>query len=389
MGQRIVFGTGIPSIITHNNYFGIGGLASSGSSTEDSTEITLYKNYRLVRAEVNFTAATGGARTVTIRKNNADLATLGPSNSSAIERLVYYPTGSISIEDELTLIYTSSTAASSTLSTGITLNTNGDHHFYYYTADYAGVSITTGTKYFQVFGSMVNRSEASANFITRLTGTLRNLQINIISSVGATGTFTSRKNLSAGNLTVGFTAGEVGKIFDVTNSDSLVPGNEFCISGTTSGATITASLIATMFSANFGQEIGSAGNRSFGFTAGNRFLGFFGQLIETATESQRQLSLGYPAKITNLRVRIGTNGRAGDTLFTLRVGGVSKTMTVTVPAGVGNAWFENTVDIEYCTPEDLLSVLVTGGTSGSITLEQIAVTVVDLSPPEFPRATWH
>lgn len=389
MGQRIVFGTGFPSAITHNNYIGIGGALGSGNSSEDVTQITMYKNYRLTRAEINYTTATGGVRDITVRKNSTDLSVLGPSSSSAIERLIYYPGDTISIEDEVSLLYTSSTSSSATLTLGVTFNISGDHHFYYYSANYAGSSITTGTKYFQMFGPLVTRTEANANFITRLTGTLKNLQVNIVSNVGATGTFTSRKNLSAGNLSVAFTPGETGKLVDVSNSDSFVSGDEFCISLASTGATITASLISTMFETPFGQEIASAGSRSMSYSAADRYVGFFGQVVETSTESQRQLSLGYPAKLANLRIKIGTNTMTGDTVFTLRIAGTSKTMSVTVPAASGGTWFENTTDIDYCTAEDLLSVLVTGGTSGSISLEQIAITVVDLSPPEFPRATWH
>jgi hypothetical protein len=236
---------------------------------------------------------------------------------------------------------------------------------------------------------MTTRTEANANFLARLTGTLRNLQVNLISTVGATGTFTSRKSLAAGNLTIGFTPGETGKIFDITNSDSITAGNEFCVALTSSGATITASLISTMFETPFGQELASAGNRSMGYSAADRYLGFFGQIVETSVEAQRQLSLGYPAKLSNLRIKVGANARSGPTTFTLRVAGTSKTISVTVPAGSGNAWFEDTTNIEYCGAEDLISVLTSGGTSGSIFLEQVAITAVDLSPPEFPRTTWH
>jgi hypothetical protein len=161
---------------------------------------------------------------------------------------------------------------------------------------------------------------------------------------------------------------------------SLSAGDLVCISMTLGAGVedLTVAFVGvTMKSTSNQSEVIScrplAANARTASATPNYYLPGGSNALET-TEAGEQISLGFGARITNLRCYLSANTYTGSSTFILRVNGVAR-ITLTIGAAGGAAWYENTSDAVEVGPADLLSIEWAGGTANSATLHAYGFTV--------------
>lgn len=174
------------------------------------------------------TNAKAGASSLTLRKNGADTAltvAIPASTTGNFEDLTH----SVDVASGDVFSYALDLAAvSGNFAVGqASMRFTGSEGGYdlFAGATGAGINIAAGTNYGHPLGSLIF-SDASARRALRFNApaVLSNLRCQVSSSLGAL-TLTSGINGAAGNLTIS-TAGGTGYFEDVTNTDSVVAGDE-------------------------------------------------------------------------------------------------------------------------------------------------------------------
>jgi hypothetical protein len=165
---------------------------------------------------------------------------------------------------------------------------------------------------------------------------------------------------------------------------ALSPGDLVCYSVTlgTGVEDFTLLTLCATFRSNslssgngYGSHAGSA--RAASATPNYYSLGQGTANIET----NAAVAPGFAARCRNLRCYLSANTYTADATLRLVVNGTPQT-TVTLTAGGGAGWYENTTDTFDISATDTISFEIVGGTSGSITIHQIWVSF----GPVVPRA---
>lgn len=211
----------------------------------------------------------------------------------------------------------------------------------------------------------------ASNLFTRVTANSRTTDTTI----------RSRKNGGFGNQTITYTSTQTGIKEDTSNSDSLVNGDDFCFSVTTSTGSnsITFWTIAGVFLTTSAKFPMSCGYPSSGTTAINttRYLPFGGYTLNTiTTEANTQYRPQFDTYFSRLHTYVSANSFTSATLtITVRDGGANSAVTVQYTAGQTGLKSDLTNVATITSATDLVnySIVASNSGSGTATLRSLLV----------------
>lgn len=191
--------------------------------------------------------------------------------------------------------------------------------------------------------------------------------------------FKNRINLADGTGLITFGAGITGLIEDTAIGDAIADTDELDASLTllTGVEDLTVIFIAgTLKSTNIKQDVfmfhGAA--RAASATAHYAQIGGYCNNITVRSEAEARIKIGYAGTASNLRCYLSANTYGGAGTLKLMQNG-SAVITLTLGAGGGAAWYENTSDSVTFDEDDEFSYEFDEGTSGSITIQMVGMTL--------------
>ncbi len=235
-----------------------------------------------------------------------------------------------------------------------------------------GTDTSVNTTYYLVCiggGGVANTTEANVQFKNKNTATLQNLAVNITANTASVATATSRKNTTAGNMTISIGSGVTGTLEDTSNTDSLTSGDliNFAFQSTVT-TTITWGYIACDYLSTGSNSLMVSG-ASGGLIANANTTSYFlpcGQNTMSATESdaQNQAQLAFTA--SNLEGYISANTVTATSTFRLRKNTADGNMNFTVASST-TGYFEDVTNTDSIAANDIFNYsLVTGATGTSL-----------------------
>lgn len=229
----------------------------------------------------------------------------------------------------------------------------------------------------------------------RIAGSLGNFH-GYISANARTSTTTlkTRVNGADGTCALTITAGSTGLFEDTSNTDSIVSGDLLSVCMTTgagSGEAIMARIVGSTITASSGNsnDVMSGGPVSLSFNASTRYCAIIGIFDGVTTEAQAQIKHYFPVSASKLRWKLTANTFASDGTVISRVNGGNGNQTLTLGAGL-TGWFEDTSNSDTLAENDLFCTALSGGTSGSISVQMTMITETDLTAgtPLLLGQTW-
>ena len=259
---------------------------------------------------------------------------------------------------------------------------------------YAGAGRVTGfvydvassTRFLRFAGELVADGETvEANCQLRnKTGTrLSGMQVNVLGNARLNDTvIRSRINGVDGNQVITIPAGGTGLFIDTSNTDTIAANDLYCASITTGTGiedlTINFVAVGVENASTHQNELAlRSGIAARGASATEHFLPLGGHWNPTRTVTYISLKPGFNGTVSNLQCYISANTYTGSFDLNVQLNGVDA-LTLTVAAGQ-TGWKENTGSFVFA-PTDELRLSIVGGTSGSITIQQMMTTITDLTP---------
>ncbi len=193
--------------------------------------------------------------------------------------------------------------------------------------------------------------------------------------------FKNQKNGADGTGVVTFGAGVTGIVQDTAVGDSIADGD-------TINATLTLlsgvqdlrvdAVVATLTSSTVKSESWIANRagiaRAASATAHYLPIGGTFSSLTALTETQAKIPVGFAGTASNLRCYLSANTyTVNGTLKLFKNGSAVLTTTITLLGGAG--WYENTSDSVTFAATDELSFEFVGGTTGSITIHMVGITL--------------
>lgn len=234
--------------------------------------------------------------------------------------------------------------------------------------------------------------EAQRQVTVRTAGTLDWIGVQVSNSWSAAATVTSRKNGANGGIsfTVSASSGS-GFVESSSGSDSLSSGDIICLdynpaagSGTILIYEIISEITATSGQASdYFMVYGASNVRAASATV--HYLAPVGQInsLVNTSETEVRVRPGFACKITNFRCRAQTaNTYSASCTVTMRKNGVD-VITLTIGAGVTTEVEDAVTQISLSASDDF-SISITGGSSGSLTMDYFAY-VIDSAPSFVPH----
>lgn len=272
----------------------------------------------------------------------------------------------------------------------IVFEATGDHLSHYCSGGPIGAGgifdAASSTRFIKLGGFLDSDGiavEATEQLKSRITGTIKSLQANVISNARTnTSTITVRINGFDKTCTLSIGAGVTGRIVDDVNSDAIVPGDLFCAGITldTGVEDLQIASVDAVITNTAADEsdifIETSGVRGASATAHYFPIGGAWPCNNNTTETDVSLTPGFSGTLRNLRCYASTNSYSADATIKVFKNG-SAALTLTVSAGV-TGWQENTVDTLSFAATDTLSYQIVGGTSGSLTLLSVGITMSDV-----------
>jgi hypothetical protein len=201
--------------------------------------------------------------------------------------------------------------------------------------------------------------------------TVKNLLLHVsINARTDVCTFTSQINGSTGSLSVSIPSATTGEFSNTTDSDSLSVNDEYIFQLNMLGS---GNFTTQGYSASYEMD------ESFLFIVTHRggtdislpestpkYLALFEETdsLET-TESSSQIYIPDRLKTNNLQIRIITNNTNTGELR-LRINGANGNQVVSIPSGT-TGWIEDTTNIDYLSPGDLVNYSLVKTTSNTLT----------------------
>jgi len=203
-------------------------------------------------------------------------------------------------------------------------------------------------------------------FTTHAAGTYSKLFINVVANDRAASSFKFRKNGADGNQVISITGSTTGDFEDTSNSDAVVDGDEINLRTSTGagGTTFIASAARILFEAttNTVNKVGSTDNDSLATASTTRFFAIGGRFsLGSTTATPEQMAAKTAGTMKKLLIRVSTNNRSTDTTVGLYIGSGIGNSVITI-AGAATGIFEDTVNTDSISIDDLLCFYVTTGT---------------------------
>jgi hypothetical protein len=265
---------------------------------------------------------------------------------------------------------------------------SGDHCAYQGSGGPATVyDLQSTTQFIRFAGNHVVDGEATranCQFKARPGGTMRAFQVNISANARTNNSvFASDIAGASGNSSITFAAGVTGLVVEDDGvTDTIADGALYCASITllTGLEDLAVRLVACAIT-NASTDASDLACKVSNARAANANahywpLGGWQATVNETTEADVALKSGFAATARNLRVYLSANTYTVDAQLTFRVAAADR-ITVTLTASGGAGWYENTVDSCVFLATEDISYKIVGGSSGSITIENIMVTIQD------------
>ena len=230
-------------------------------------------------------------------------------------------------------------------------------------------------------------SEDSVEWKVRGYDTFEAYQVRVTANARLnTSTFVNRINGGDGTGSVPFATLVTGLVSDTGLADAITDGQTVDVSMTLGAGVedLTVVMICgTLKSSSNKSECWVSGDvaRTASAVATYSPIGGLWLNLGTLTEAQSRIKPGFAAVVSNLRCYLSGNTYASDGTLKLFQNG-SAVITLTLTAGGGAAWYENTSDTITIDADDELSFeFDEGGASGSITIHSAGITFAPIAPP--------
>jgi hypothetical protein len=264
---------------------------------------------------------------------------------------------------------------------------SGDHCAYAAGGGPATIyDLASTTQFIRFAGNHVVDGEATranCQFKARPGGTMRAFQVNISANARTNNSvFASDIAGASGNSSITFAAGVTGLVVeDDAVTDTIADGALYCASITldTGDEDLAVRLVAcaitnaTVDKSDVALKVSTT--RAASATAHYFALGGWQGGVDT-TEANVTLRPGFAGTASNLRIYLSANTYSVNGTLSMRKNGAD---VITVPITLlgGAAWYENTTDSATFLATDDLCFAIVGGTTASITIENIMVTIQD------------
>ena len=368
-------------------FLSVVGEHNAPTATEAEAEIVFRTAGTLSRLGVRLSTngISGGTTVFTLRKNGVDQSltvSFGASATGYQEDLTH--TVSVSAGDKICLKSVPGGATGTFLIRIISLGfvaTSGDAVQILGNYQSNAVAVASTTRYYPLTGRFQNTStEASTKVRQRTAGTYAKLMIYVSANARTNNTtFKSRKNGSDGNLSITIGAGATGVFEDTSNSDTVVPGDDYNLATTlgTGTESITYTVCKVEFTsvvemkgiletANTGSSADIAANTT-------TYLPIGGSSINTTdTNAKRRIRNG-KILIDNLHVYVSTNTVTADSTVTLRVNGVDTALAVTITNATTGLFVDTSDVITAGAVDDINLKVVTGATGTSLRIDSVTL----------------
>lgn len=383
-GAGFVSPTGTYEPLTSSSY-AIGG----GNTVEARFRVTVRIPGTLSKLQVRADAV-GTSRFIRVRKNGADATlVINPTDTTAGVYSDASNSDTFAAGDSFGLAFTS-VGSDPTYSYISGIYSATSTHAALFSGSTTANLLTSATTYYMAPAGRQTAgvtTEANSELKVRLAGTLKNAQLFVINHISVNdATFRSRINGSDGNIIITVTASTTGLFEDTSNTDALVDGDDFCFAVTTGAGTITQFSIAnTVCGIDYGSSVKqndlfsrsiAAARTASGTSTYYALLGR--QSVNSTTEADVTLRHGFSVQMSRLRLFLSANTYSASATVRLRKNAADGNQTITIGAGA-TGLFEDTTNTDNATSTDDICWSITGGTSGSISIESQGITEEDVS----------
>jgi hypothetical protein len=357
------------------------------SATEINTEYAITHACTLSNLRRFISAGGSGANVLTVRKNNVDtlLSATGTGTGAGTPDLT--DTVDFVAGDILSVGHTDDGTDPQYRNTTMNVEFDGQTGTYFRTSgDPTTFDLASVTRFIPIVGSLQadgNATEANVQIKNRGYSKLDAFQVRVSTNARTTDTvFVFRVNGSdvvASTITVG--AGLTGLFVATEINQALADGdllNASIVYGTGTEALVLNLVGTTLLSASDATEVWagplSTGGQTRAASATPDYYLCGGVISARTTTTSVDVIPGYAADCTGLRIYISANTYAADATLKLFVNGADSGFTTTITAAA-TGWLENTVDTETLTASDAFCFQIVGGTSGSITMTALGMTL--------------
>ncbi len=357
-----------------------GGRGSAASSaTESQRQVTYETPGTLSKLTVVISANTIATSATTVR-TRVNAANGGQSISIAAGTTGIFQdltnTDSLSGGEELNLqLVTPNTSGAITIQANGTLFSASSNTVVRYGGRSASSNSSNLTFYGVVSGSQNSFTpEANAQVKSSVSGTLKNLFVNVVSNTRiVTTTISTRVNGADGNQSVAYTSLQSGLMQDVTNTDTIASGDLFNTKivylsdtglityGLTSAIDLETTDDTTMLiqsgsntqAANLTRYLGVGGDGSF---------------TTYTTESDSQIYALASYTVSKLNCYVSTNTVSATSTFRFRKNGADGNQSVSITAST-TGFYEDATNSDSVTSTDTINYsLITGATGTALLL---------------------
>ena len=354
----------------------------SGYKALDTTEANVQIRHRAAGTYSNLTSLivynpTTASSTVTFRKN--------ATNGNQTFTVPATPSGTGEFTDST---HTDAITAGDDVSVKIVSGTGGDNMSYSSTSatfdtttnfttrfvngyDGSNMGINVVSAYAplggQGNGDSNRTTEANSQFKSKLTATLQNMSVFVISnSHSGAIPVKSRKNGADGNLTVSITANTTGWFEDTTHSDSIVSGdliNNYY--GTNSGTGLARFNILVDFVTTIGKTHFIGGGYYGG--ASTNYYGISGGSAGSTTEAGYAFTVKQSGTFSNLECYVvAGNSNSGTTHFKFRKNSADGNQVISISNNT-TGYYEDTTNTDSVITTDTVTYKTDGGGGGTMT----------------------
>lgn len=268
-----------------------------------------------------------------------------------------------------------------------------------HTSGGVGINLNSASFFQCVSGQLAQSgAESTYQYKNKNTSIWRNAYTYFLINGRVTNTLLrNRINGANGSLLITVGAGATGGFEDVSNSDTIVPGdliNWVFVSSTGGGSASPTLISADFISSNSTVQYSAGTNSATGnFLASNTlYVGIASNLQTAGTESLRRSLAVIPSTFSDLECFVITNGVTATSTVNFRKSGANGTLQISIGSGA-TGYFEDVVHTDSVLATDYISYLVTTGASGTnLTIGTMGITSqsvnIDNWKPNYNDIAW-
>jgi len=283
-------------------------------------------------------------------------------------------TVSVSDTDKLTLSVANGAGSGNLQIASITIQLQGASQATIPIVDFGPETSTSSG--FLSFGTFTSR-QSTENIVISYAleaATLSNMQTVVSVNGGSGYQMTSRKNTATGNQVINVGSTVTGLFEDITHSDSLAAGDNYCTTVASNTVSRTINLVSMKYT---GSTVSGApthcNTAQVLSSAQTRYSALWGPTMGATAESQFYSPLPFNATLSKLSANIGTNAATTGTTLNMRVAGANGNQTVSI--GGSNGLLQDLTHTDSVNAGDLINYRASGS-DGNVTFQWVGMFVV-------------